>query len=137
MAVVRHKGGMRRRKAIMKIDPNIAIDMKQIHVLCTVEGVELDTGELVAVNALQASGGPFEKFCQQLDPNTEYIAAFVPDRNADEIYFRARETAWNLGIHMQATIERPENQLERWKIYKKLKSKKSADQINEERPQSK
>ena len=110
----------------MKVDPNIApVNMQVEHVMCQVGGVELHDGTVVKPAQLTAQGGEFEAFCKELDPNTGYIAAFVPDRQADQIFYEARQAASSYGIHMQATIEKAERQLESWRAYKQLKARKA------------
>ncbi|MFC1734617.1 hypothetical protein ACFL1X_00765 [Candidatus Hydrogenedentota bacterium] len=109
----------------MKIDPNTAISMKQEHVLCRVDGVELYSGEVVPAEQLNAAGSAFQKFCGKLDPNTCYIAAFVPDRDAEEVFYSARSAAQQSGIHMQATLEKSDRQRQSWDAYKQYKANRA------------
>ena len=113
----------------MKVDPNTSIQMEQEHVLCRIDGVELFTGEIVPVEDLDNPAGLFKKFCDSLDPNICFISAFVPDRAADEVFYKATEIAMKNGIHMQSNIIKPEVQENRWHNYKIIKSKSIEPEI--------
>lgn len=114
----------------MKIDPNISINMNAVHIMCQTGGVELHDGTLVPPEQLASPGGPFEAFCKTLDPNTGYIAAFVPDHSAEDVFFQARDAARRFGIHAQATIEKADMQLDRWRAYKKIMASRQHEGIS-------
>lgn len=103
----------------MKIDPNQAVNLRAIHVLCRGGAIHLPDGRSVPASALAAENA-FAELCRSLDPNTSYIAAFLPDHGDADTFYRARDVAGANKVHMQATVERAEFQLERWNHYKSI-----------------
>ena len=102
----------------MKIDPNTAVNNRQISVMVYQGKVELPTGVFVSEAELSSPGNNFESFCKSHDPNTCFILAYLPDRHDENLFFKARDVASKAGLHMQGTIERADIQHMRWDNYK-------------------
>lgn len=103
----------------MKVDPNTAIGMQSVHVMCRNGSIELPDGTAVPLADLSDEGGVFAQFCKTLDPNACYIGAFLPSRADEDLYYRAREVAFAANkVHMQATVERADIQIQYWNKYK-------------------
>jgi hypothetical protein len=102
----------------MKIDPNSAVGQQSVCVMCRGGAVELPDGTSSPAAGLDSPEGPFQRFCKGLDPNLTYISAFLPYRDDEEVFYKARAVAQALGIHMQATVERADLQLAWWREYR-------------------
>jgi hypothetical protein len=103
----------------VKVDPNTAIGMQSVHVMCRNGVVELPDGTHVPLADLPAEGGAFAQFCKTLDPNTCYIGAYLPYRADEDLFYRAREVAFSANkLHMQATVEKADIQIQYWNQYK-------------------
>lgn len=86
--------------------------------MCRDGSVEMDDGVKVSLAELNSSGNAFERFCKTLDPNTCYIGAYLPFRADEEVFYRARDLASSLGVHMQATVEKADTQIRYWDHYR-------------------
>ncbi|MFH1861797.1 MAG: hypothetical protein ABH878_03195 [bacterium] len=106
----------------MKVDPNEPINKKVEHVLCRQGSVHTYDGSSTPAAQLNSESNAFKAFCQSLDPNTCFIIAIVPDHADDELFFKARDVARQIPIHMQAGIERPEDAMTIWEHYKRRKA---------------
>lgn len=106
----------------MKIDPNRAVGMEQECVLCESGFVVLHDGARSSLEELERNDSAFRRFCGTIDPNRCYLLALIPDDRDREVFFRARDVARRMGIHMQATVEKPEELAARWQQYRELKS---------------
>lgn len=109
----------------MKIDPNRDIELSHELVLCQSGAVVLHTGERTALGDLERADSPFQRFCRGIDPNRCFIVALVPEDSDRAVFFRARDLAQAMGVHMQAPIDTPENARQSWAQY--VESKASAD----------
>jgi hypothetical protein len=63
----------------------------------------------------------FRKFCRTLDPNKCFIVALIPDDADHDTFFRAREVANEVGLHMQAPVDTPERHRRLWESYRQMK----------------
>ncbi len=106
----------------MRIDPNMAVDLTQEHVLIENGVIYLHDGQSVSADSLGAPGNAFAAFCRTLDPNKSFISAFVPRVEDQELFFQARTHAAEIGVHMQATVEKPDRQRRLWQAYVEMKS---------------
>lgn len=105
----------------MKVDPNQPIEFTAECVLCEGGQVMLYDGSGAPLEQLGQEGNAFKKFCQSLDPNKCFIMGIIPDDADRDVFFRAREVASEIGLHMQALVDTPENHRSRWESYKKMK----------------
>jgi hypothetical protein len=105
----------------MKIDPNSAVEMRTEYVLCEGGRVLLHDGSSTARDELGTAGNGFDAFCRSLDPNKCFIVALIPDDGDRAVYFRAREIASGIGIHMQAPVETPLRLRSQWDNYCRMK----------------
>jgi len=109
----------------MKIDPNQPIEYRVEYILCEGGKAVLYDGGSTALDELERDGSAFQKFCRSLDPNKCFIEALIPNDADRQVFFRARDAAQKIGMHMQAPVDTPERLYRRWKDY--LKSKQYAD----------
>lgn len=105
----------------MKIDPNLPLQLHQELVLCEDGSIFLFDGASTSQAALGDEESHFKKFCRSLDPNTCFISALIPNDADRDVFFRAREVAGEVGIHMQATVDTPESHRRLWENYKRAK----------------
>jgi hypothetical protein len=111
-----------RRGATVKVDPNQAVDLQQEFILCAEGCVACHDGSRTPLADLDGANA-FRDFCSSLDPNKCYIVALLTSEADREVYFRARDVARRLGVHMQAPVETPERVREMWEAYVSLKSR--------------
>ncbi len=105
----------------MKIDPNQTIESHPEYVLCEKGCVVLASEQTTQHAALAQPGSAFTTFCESLDPNRCFIIALIPDDADRDVFFTAREIAQDIGVHMQAIVEKPEIQRRRWAAYLQAK----------------
>ncbi len=105
----------------MKIDPNQPIELTVEHILCEGGRVLMHDGSSTPASELDSAGSALQAFCRTIDPNRCFIEAYVPADSDRDVFFRARDAARGIGVHMQAPVERAEVQRERWKSYCRLK----------------
>ncbi len=102
---------------MMKVEPNEAVDFHQVSILCESGYVMLPDGGRTAASDLGSPQSDFQVFCRALDPNRCFLGALVPNDEDREVFFAARDAVEPLGLHAQATIDRPASLRERWKNY--------------------
>ncbi len=119
----------------MKIDPNLAVDMHTEYVLCERGQVSLHDGSATARAELGQETSAFTKFCRSLDPNKCFIVALIPEETDKQVFFRAREVASELGIHMQAPVDTPERLRSQWEAYRQMKQVPVASEDPEDVPE--
>jgi hypothetical protein len=105
----------------MKVDPNQPIEFQMECVLCEGGKVILADDSCTPLPQLINEHSAFKKFCQSLDPNKCFIAAIIPDDTDNDVFFKAREVANEIGLHMQALVDTPENHRKQWRYYKESK----------------
>lgn len=105
----------------MRIDPNQPVDYHQECVCCEGGKILLFDGTSTEISELGLTESAFGEFCRSLDPNKCFIVAFIPNDADREVFFRAREVARDVGIHMQATIDTAERHRALWENYKTMK----------------
>lgn len=115
----------------MKIDPNQPIEYRVEYILCEGGKAVLHDGSSSTLDELERDGSAFQKFCRSLDPNKCFIEALIPNDGDRQVFFRARDAAQKIGMHMQAPVDTPERLYRRWKDY--LKSKQYADAKEKEK----
>jgi hypothetical protein len=102
----------------MLIDPNHPIGQQVEYVLIEPDRIELPNGTHVDVTGLDDDKSQFHQFCRSLDPNRCFIQALIPDDTAKSVFFKARDCAAVLGIHMQALVDTPERHRQTWQNYR-------------------
>jgi hypothetical protein len=105
----------------MKVDPNQPIEFQAEWVLCEGGKVILADDSNTPLPQLIDEHSAFKKFCQSLDPNKFFITAIITDDANNNVFFKAREVANEIGLHMQALVDTPENHRRQWKYYKESK----------------
>lgn len=109
----------------MIIDPNQPIEQTVAFVLIESGKIVLHDGRTTAENALEDAGSAFQEFCRSLDPNKCFIQGLIPNGRDQALFFKAREVARKIGMHMQAPVDTEENLRRIWDNY--LASKQIAD----------
>lgn len=105
----------------MKIDPNQPVEFRQECVLCEDGQVVLFDDSRTPEAELDREESAFQKFCRSLDPNKCFISAFIPNDSDKGVFFKAREVALSVGLHMQATVDTPERHRTLWDRYQTMK----------------
>ncbi|HOQ05110.1 MAG TPA: hypothetical protein PKY88_07860 [Anaerohalosphaeraceae bacterium] len=111
----------------MKIEPNLAIEMRQEVVLCEGTQVILLDGTKIPKEQLGGIRCGFVRFLKTLDPNKSFILGLVDIENAQAkvVFFTARQIARQNGIHMQGDVSPYSEQLALWEQYKQMQSFRS------------
>jgi hypothetical protein len=110
----------------MIVEPNSPIDYVQECVLCEEGAVLTADGRITPLDDIDRDGTGFKDLCKSMDPNKGFIMAFVPKDTDRPVFFRAREVARSIGIHMQGTLEQPDTQRLQWETYKRMRELKTA-----------
>jgi hypothetical protein len=118
----------------MKVEPNIAVGMRQEVILCEPGQVVLHNGTTIAQSKLGDAGGAFIRFLKTLDPNKSFILGLVDIENAagKAVFYRAKEVARQNGIHMQGDVSPYSEQLALWQHYKQMQSFRSVKEDSHE-----
>ena len=101
----------------MQIDPNKDMGMSAECILCRGGKVYTYTGDSTAMTALADINSSFYNFCSKLDPNLQFVVAFVPDSSDSDVFKTARQVAESMGLSMQAPFPEPEVQMQQWQSY--------------------
>jgi hypothetical protein len=115
----------------MRVEP-YSVPMLVEFIWCENGRVELYDGSSTPTESLPSKDSSFMRFCKGLDPNRYYISALVPQEGPHaeanrDLFFRARDAARSVHIHMQAQIE-PREALQRfWEHHKLMKKAKKAE----------
>lgn len=102
----------------MIVDPNEAVAKQIEYVLCEDGSVELHDGTRTPEETLSDPESAFRRFCRSLDPNRTFIVALVLNDTDREVFYKARTTAGQDGIHMQAPLDTPEQHRAMWARYR-------------------
>jgi hypothetical protein len=98
----------------LKVDPNQPVDLHHEMILCDGGCVELADGARIALSELDSQDNALAGFCRSLDPNKCFIVAMIPSEADREVFFKARQVASGMGIHMQAPVEEPDKCRRMW-----------------------
>ena len=110
----------------MKVEPNLAVGMHEEYVLCEAHSICTYDGKHTSAAAISDPGSALMQFFNSLDPNKAFVVALIPDDANRELFFTARDVAQSCGLHMQATVERPEQYVNIWQNYIASKNAPSA-----------
>lgn len=112
----------------MQVDPNQPLNYRQECILCEDGKVILHDGSSTSLAELEHETSAFKQFCHSLDPNKCFIVAFIPNDADKNVFFRAREVAGEIGLHMQAPVDFPEKHRSQWEMYTKMKRYADVDE---------
>lgn len=105
----------------MKIDPNQAVNFRAEMILCEGGQVALPGGETTRESELADPASAFHRWCAQLDPNQCFIQALIPADADRSVFFRARDVAEQIGVHMQAPVDTAQRLRTIWREYVRMK----------------
>ena len=105
----------------MIVEPNSPIDYVQEYILCEEGAVQTVDGRITPLDDIDRDGSGFKELCKGMDPNKGFIIALVPKDEDRPVFFRAREVARDIGLHMQGTLERPDTQRVQWETYLQMR----------------
>jgi hypothetical protein len=116
----------------MVIEPNSPIDYVQECVLCADGAVITHDDRRTPLTELENETSGFKQLCRSMDPNKGFIVGFVPNDADRPVFFKAREVARSIGLHMQANVEEPDEQRRQWETHKLMRRMETIQSAKQE-----